>query len=355
MAGIRALIDGTVAGTRRLIALYDPRTMRQRGWLWTSGVLGATLVVAMLVLSSYWSREPDPLAVRELPQRYLAAGLEPVTGSYTTATLIGLVETLLDKPGGYLSNDVMPPSVWMDNMPNWEFGVLVQARDLARALRNDMSRSQSQSVENRDLAVAEPQLNFNSDSWIFPATEGEYRKAVKALRNYLNDLSRDSSQRTQFYARADNLRDWLAIVEKRLGSLSQRLSASVGQERLNTDLAGDPDAAQSTRVPEQMAVKTPWLEIDDVFYEARGTTWALVQILHAIEIDFARVLNKKNALVSLRQIVRELEAAQQPVFSPVVLNGRGFGLVTNYSLVMSSYISRANAALIDLRDLLQQG
>ncbi len=342
-------------GVRRLLAIYHPRNLRQRGWLWSAGVAAVTLALVMLVLSSYWSREPEPLPVRELPAAYLEPGLEPVTGSYTTATLIGLVETLLDKPGGYLSNDVMPPSVWMDNMPNWEFGVLVQARDLARALRNDMSRSQSQSVENEDLAVAEPQLNFNNDSWIFPDTEGEYRKAVKALRRYLNDLSRDSSQRTQFYARADNLRDWLAIVEKRLGSLSQRLSASVGQERLNTDLAGDPDAAQSTSTPERLAVKTPWLQIDDVFYEARGTTWALVQILRAIEIDFEQVLAKKNALVSLRQIVRELEAAQQPVFSPVVLNGRGFGLVTNYSLVMSSYISRANAALIDLRDLLKQG
>jgi hypothetical protein len=31
----------------------------------------------------------------------------------------------------------------------------------------------------------------------------------------------------QFYARADNLREWLATVNTRLGSLSQRLSASV--------------------------------------------------------------------------------------------------------------------------------
>ena len=340
---------------RRLVMLYHPRTLREKGWVWASGLFLVTLLVIMLALSSYWSREPDPLDVQAVTRAYLAPDLKPVTGSYTTATLIGLAQTLLDKPGGYLSNDVMPPSVWMDNMPNWEFGVLVQIRDLARSLRNDMSRSQSQSVENKDLAIAEPKFNFSNDSWIFPATESEYRKGIKALQRYLNDLSSQSNQGTQFYARADNLRDWLAIVEKRLGSLSQRLSASVGQERVNTDLAGEPGATQSTQTPAQLAIKTPWLEIDDVFYEARGTTWALVQIMHAVEIDFRNILNKKNAAVSLRQIIRELEAAQQPVFSPVVLNGRGFGLVTNYSLVMSAYISRANAALIDLRDLLQQG
>ncbi|MDX5152467.1 MAG: DUF2333 family protein, partial [Acidiferrobacterales bacterium] len=41
--------------------------------------------------------------------------------------------------------------------------------------------------------------------------------------------------------------------------------------------------------------------------------------------------------------------------SPIILNGSGFGFVTNHSLVMASYISSANAAVIDLRNLLQQG
>ena len=78
------------------------------------------------------------------------------------ATLIQVAETLLDKRGGYLSNDRLPPGVLMDNMPNWEFGALVQIRDMAKALRNDFSRSQSQSAEDRDLTVAEPQFNFDT-------------------------------------------------------------------------------------------------------------------------------------------------------------------------------------------------
>ena len=35
----------------------------------------------------------------------------------------------------------------MDNIPNWELGALVQLRDMVRTLRNNMSRSQSQSTE----------------------------------------------------------------------------------------------------------------------------------------------------------------------------------------------------------------
>jgi len=145
------------------------------------------------------------------------------------------------------------------------------------------------------------------------------------------------------------------MVEKRLGSLSQRLSASVGQRRLNTDLAGDPAAASSTQEPTEREIRTPWSEVDDVFFESRGAAWALIQFLRAAEVDFADVLEKKNARVSLQQIIRELESTQATVWSPTILNGSGFGLFANHSLVMASYISRANAALIDLRELLAQG
>ena len=44
-----------------------------------------------------------------------------------------------------------------------------------------------------------------------------------------------------------------------------------------------------------------------------------------------------------------------PLNSPMVLNGSQFGLFANHSLVMASYISRANAAVINLRELLDQG
>lgn len=316
----------------------------------------AIIVLLLLIIMWWWDSSPASFKPSEYARQMALENQQSmVTGYTSTATLIALADTLLTKPGGYLSNDVIPPSIWMDNMPNWEFGVLVQIRDYSRALRNDISRSQSQSLEDKDLAIAEPLFNFNSESWLFPPTEREYRKGINALESYLARLSNAEQKDAQFYARADNLADWLAIIEKRLGSLSQRLSASVGQVRINTDLAGDPNAEQSTPSPAELIVQTPWTEIDDVFYETRGTAWALVHLLKAAEHDFADVLKKKNALVSLRQIIRELEASQEPIWSPVILNGSGFGLVANHSLVMASYISRANAAIIDLRTLLNQG
>lgn len=316
------------------------------------------LILAWLVLAAgfgfYWSFEPDRFDVSE--QARLQTGMEtPVTGTHTTAAVIHMTETLLDKPGGYLSNDLTPPGIWLDNMPAWEFGVLVQLRDMNRALRKSLSRSQSQSTEDPALSKAEPLMHFDHRNWILPSTESEYRKALKQLRDYRTRLVDTGTSDAQFYARADNLRDWLGDVSTRLGSLSQRLSASVGQRRINTDLAGDSAGRQATAAGDELEIKTPWLQIDNVFYEARGTAWALIHMLEAVERDFGDALDKKNARASVRQIIRELEATQGTIWSPMILNGTEFGFLANHSLVMASYISRANAALIDLRDLLSQG
>lgn len=323
-----------------------PRS-RTKGWLVRSlAVLLAVALLASWVIGWYWSREPAPFAV----QSHVLAGANglqgpDVPGYATVDTLRRVAATLLDKPGGYLSNDIAPPGLWLDNMPSWEYGVLVQVRDLSRALRKDFARSQSQSTEDPDLSKAEPLFHFDNKSWALPATEGEYRRAIAHLDNYLARLADPNQQNARFFTRADNLNAWLGDVATRLGSLSQRLSASIGRVRLN------PEEGQVS----EERVETPWLQIDNVFYEARGQAWALAQMLRAIEVDFADVLAKKNALVSVRQIIRELEAAQEPLWSPMVLNGSGYGVLANHSLVIANYISRANAAIIDLRNLLSQG
>ncbi|MEP5766147.1 MAG: DUF2333 family protein [Halieaceae bacterium] len=321
----------------------------------TGLALALYLLLAVLV-GVYWSFSPAQFDVKERAAQFAAdANASVVTGLVTTSSLIGVAETLLDKPGGFTRNDIFPPGMWLDNMPNWEYGALIQVRDLSRAMRESYSRSQSQSKEDPDLAQAEPLFNFKARSWMLPPSEREYRSALRYLDAFALRLTDPQNADAQFYARADNLAYWLATVETRLGSLSQRLSASVGQRRLNTDLAGDAEATQATPAAADKMVETPWLELDDVFYQARGTTWALIHFLRAAEVDFAEVLQKKNARVSLQQIIRELEATQQTLYSPIILNGSGFGLVANHSLVMASYISRANAGIIDLRRLLSDG
>ncbi|MDG4553837.1 MAG: DUF2333 family protein [Candidatus Competibacter sp.] len=340
----------------QVATFYNPRTWKEKGLWWTLGLFAVTYVIVVVVLGFVWSRSPGDFDVRESALEMANKDEKKLVPGYvTTAAAIRIAETLLDKPGGYLSNDLTPPGIYLDNIPNWEFGALTELRDLVRSMRNDFSRSQTQSVEDKDLQVADPQFNYDSESWILPSTESEYRKGITALYRYLERLADDKTYDGQFFTRADNLNAYLAVVEKRLGSLAQRLAAGAGQIRFNVDLAGDPNARQSTPTPAQSQVKTPWLKIDDNFFEARGYSWALLHTLRALEVDFASVLENKNAVVSLKQIIRELENTQAFIWSPIILNGTGFGPMANHSLIMASYISRANAAIIDLRNLLVQG
>ncbi|AMB81249.1 MULTISPECIES: DUF2333 family protein [Pseudomonas] len=319
-------------------------------------VLVGIFVVVCLGLGWYWSQEPDLFPVQQNAQ--LAAerdGKQMVPGFTTVETLKTVAGTLLNKPGGYLSNDRFPPGVFLDNIPSWEYGVLVQVRDLTRGLRKDFARSQSQSAEDADLAKAEPRFNFDNKSWMLPSSESEYQEGINSLSRYQARLSDPNQKNALFYARADNLNNWLGDVGTRLGSLSQRLSASVGRVKLNGALKTESLKPGQVPVVDEEIEETPWMQIDNVFYEARGQAWALSHLLRAIEVDFADVLAKKNATVSVRQIIRELEAAQEPVWSPMILNGSGYGVLANHSLVMANYISRANAAVMDLRQLLSQG
>lgn len=326
--------------------LGKPRWLKTTGWV----VLGILLL--LIILGIYWSRSPKVFWVNEFVDDN-----RHVVGYSTTDTLIRVAGFLVDKPGGYLTNDKMPPGLWLDNVPNFEKGVLTQVRDLSRVIRNDYSRSQSQSKEDPDVVLANEKFFSESNSWLFPPTERRFREGIEGLVSYRDRLTgvvTDGAD-AQFYARADNLREWLAEVEKRLGSLTRRLGDSVAKTRINENLAGDPAAESAQDEPDRIDVRTSWFEIDDIFFEARGTAWALLHFLRAAQFDFAEVLKDKNAEASVRQIIRELEASLASLRSPMILNGSGYGLWANHSLVMANYLARANAAVINLRELLDQG
>ena len=80
----------------------------------------------------------------------------------------------------------------------------------------------------------------------------------------------------------------------------------------------------------------------------------VVLFLRAAQFDFERTLEDKNAVVSLRQIIRELEEGLRPIGSPMIMNGQGFGMFPNHRSC-SRYLSRAHSAVADLRRLLEQG
>lgn len=338
--------------------------VKSKGILWGFGVLVLVILVVLFILGAWWGSEPDQFNVQEeaLERAKETNTTEMPLGYTYSNTLAHIADVLLHKSGGYITNDVAPPGVLLDNISSWEFGALVMLRDATSALRNHFARDQSQSAEDADLAIAEPYFYYEHNSWALPSTEAEYEKGIEALHKYMLRLQKYGGpvKRGQFYARADNLAQYVEVVIKRLGGLSTRLSASVAGAEIIPGLAVlEPGTAETGESRETKTVpivaQTPWLEIDNVFYEARGASWALLHILRAIKHDFHDILLDKRAMNTVDIMIKSFENALAPILSPMVLNGSGYGLFANYSLSLATYIARANAAALDLRDIMNRG
>ncbi|MGR9051717.1 MAG: DUF2333 family protein [Gammaproteobacteria bacterium] len=336
-----------------------------KGLMWGLGVIGIITLVVMIILGAWWGAEPGPFNVYDeaVKRTQQTNTTEMPLGYVYSNTLAHIAEVLLHKPGGYITNDVAPPGMFLDNISSWEFGALVMLRDGATALRNHFARDQSQSAEDPDLAMAEPYFYYERNSWALPSTEAEYQKGIDALYRYMSRLQNPQKGKpAHFYSRADNLWQYVEIVIKRLGGFSTRLSAS-GSGAGNSDLVYQmpideemtPTAQKVLDQKTAPITKTPWLEIDNVFYEARGASWAMLHILRAIEHDFRDILLDKRAMNTVDIMIHAMENSLEPILSPMILNGGGYGLFANYSLTMANYIARANAAALDLRDIMNRG
>ncbi|MGM8931352.1 DUF2333 family protein [Salinicola halophyticus] len=370
----------------------------QYGWIWKPLVaLVVIYLLACIVLGIWWSWTPSPTDPKQaveqqrgFPQSVDTRGGDesqsPAPGETLLASNIAIIDTLLDKSGGYLRNDVMPPGLWLDNMPNWEKGVTQQVRDAVASLGSALD------VGSAPLGEANDELSGDLDSWRWPASENVLRSARNNLGEAFTALENASGQHganqgasnqatagqgssgqgasdqgtsDQSASGQDSsdqggsgqdssgqgavadtaspdapdasaLREWLAQVEKRLQTQTQQLAANVGQSP-----SGD-----------QQNDSTPWLRIDDVFFEARGTTWALAQLMRAARIDYADAIEDSGAGGDFDQLIAELESSQGRVWSPVILNGSGFGLFANHSLMMANYTVRASQLVEKIRNQL---
>lgn len=307
---------------------------------WIIGIV-AFLIIGFFVLSFYWSIEPPPITQSsDNKNRYV--------GAASVGAVIESIQILLNKPGGYLSNDIMPPGVLMDDMPSWELGALIQLRDFTRILRNKFSREQAQSESNTLLAKAHNNLNIDNTTWIFPSAEDSYSQAIQFLQQYRARLGEENTE-AHFYTRADYLRQWFATMARRLGGLSQKLQLAAGKTVMDspaTNVKGDSTKTTSDEASRQI----PWCEADNVFFQARGAAWALLNLSRAVAIDFHDVLKSKNALGTFKMLQQSLEASQNTMSSPVVMTGGYFSIFPNHPLTLAAFVASATNSAINLKN-----
>ncbi|MBK8175453.1 MAG: DUF2333 family protein [Rhodospirillales bacterium] len=255
------------------------------------------LIVLYYVVGAIWvSRIDDDLAFE--PKRTTAGG------SYTVDMAAGLIEREVDEHGWTANDPFFLPGAVLDNMPNYQQGIMYALSRFGTVLTEQLARSRGTSAVDPDVDRASGLLRYPGTVWLFDwktsfgptaSSESQYRAAYKALIAYNERIAKGEAT---FDRRADNLIEALERFASDLGSAS-----GVIDEHLIND-AGFPFS----------------FTVDDIFYQTKGRLYAYYLLLEGLGRDFEQIIAERNLQVVWNQMIDSArEAAGQSVW--VVLNG----------------------------------
>lgn len=261
-----------------------------------------------------------------------------------TQTLISMGDEMTK---AWLPNDILFPTVLMDNPQNFQLGELETLRYAVRVLRDNLSRLRT--TDKIDENIDRAYILFCNDpcKWIFPSAEGKYKAGVRELKIYQERLRKGSAD---FFPRADNLIQLLSQLNSLLGGVNTRLANAPRDQRnvLTEETAGDPYIEGEKIV----TIRVPWTGIDDNFYYARGVAYGIRQILAAVRSDFREILEIKKASELLNKFVMLLNQSQ---FEPiVVLNGSRGSVWANHSLQLLATLGDVRQKISSLENMLRE-
>jgi len=212
---------------------------------------------------------------------------------------------------GWLPNDMFWPTMFLDNRPNFQLGVLDVVRRNALCAREYLSRQRATDAIDKLLDRAFTLFSNGPKVWIWPVPEWKYAKGIEKLKIYSQNLENKSST---FFPRADNLIPLANYYLSIMGDANTQLMQAMSD--------GED--------------KTPWLKVDDNFYYVKGVAWALYHSMRAVKVDFADVLRDKNCEVLVDRILADLKRCLDidPVY---VCNGGGRILAESFFEPIKSF------------------
>ncbi|MBW2102200.1 MAG: DUF2333 family protein [Deltaproteobacteria bacterium] len=305
-----------------------------------TGRLVALLILAFLVfvvvVMAVNSRKPQRLT------------LEGTSGGVKGEAFIRVNEMLVEMMyKNWLPNDIFWPTVLLDNMPNFQIGLLEVVRYNIRVLRDNLSRMRTTDKLDPLAEGAFTALSNDPYKWWFPSAESKWKLARARLSDFRRNLE---AGRSFFYPRADNLAELLTQYASLMGGVNTRLINAPG----DLEITVSEDSQVSGQAGSEMVrVKIPWYRVDDNFYYAQGVAYGLYESFRAIRVDFMDVLVDKNSLKLLDKILENLARCH---FEPlIVFNGDPSSIFANHSLNLSGVFNDARQKVNSLIVALKQG
>lgn len=255
--------------------------------------------------------------------------------SRAVAVAARLIHREVDQHKWTPNDPFFQPSWALDNMPNFQQGVVAAVSRFAIEMSDQIGRTRGSSGVDADLDKAAGLLKYPGTVWMFdPSTswaptasaEKQYRAAARALERYNERLGANEAV---FDHRADNLLTTLDRIAKDLGNASAVIDQEVA------DGGGLVDG-----------------RADDVFYATKGRLYAYALLLRELGADYAPVLSERNLGATWRQMIESMTAAAE-LDPPVVTNGAPDSAVLPSHLASQGFfLLRARVQLGEIADVL---
>ena len=234
----------------------------------------------------------------------LALNVEvPEGGSHAVAVASALIEREVDRHRWVANDPWFMPGHMLDNMPNFQQGVIAALGRFAVELTDQIARIRGSSQIDTDADDAAGRLKYPGDVWIFEwsatpvqqSSEASYRKGLEDLLRYNERLAAGNAV---FERRADNLLATLDRIASDVGS-----SSAAVYEKIDT-------------------TEGAWLDLtaDDLFYANKGRLYGYSMLLGGLGEDFRAVIDQRDLRTAWDQLLFSFEraASLQPW---IVVNG----------------------------------
>ena len=296
------------------------------GWTWRALAVIAILYypIGALVVEDI---DDDP--------QFAPSGVAPGE-SRAVATAAGLVTREVDVHTWTPMMPFFTPSGLLDNMPNFQRGVMSALGRFSTELMDQVGRTRGSSQTDRDLEQARGFLNEQPNIWLWqpsvsllPSTTSaqKYRAGRDRLLAYNKRLG---SGQAVFERRADNLQNMLDRIANDIGSDSATIDQHVIEK------GGDLFDATC----------------DDIFYFNKGRIYAYYLLLRDLGADFQNVIRDRELTNAWNGTMETFRVAAQ--LDPwIVWNGYPDALlIPNHLLAQGFYLLRARTQLREISNIL---
>lgn len=212
--------------------------------------------------------------------------------SLSVAVAAALIHREVDVHGWIANKPFFMPAAILDDMPNYQIGIIGTTARFARALNEARQNEAEPAVADPDLDRAATLLRYPADIWHFdqssllttvPSSDKQYRNGGWALESFNRRLTASDAHLPQ--------------GSNALRHLSERAAEDLETTaaRLSRPVVGDED----------------WRS-DKMFWQAKGHAYAQYLILRAIAADYAELLAERGQAEAWSLMLAELRRAAVP-------------------------------------------